>query len=86
MLNKMKNPFAEVKEAAARLSEAQWGKAAQLAGGKRSAADCRCHWAAALAARRGPWEAQEHARMLELAEARGFQNVRSFSSNCSLFA
>lgn len=69
-------PPAEVKAAAARLDAAQWAKAAALAGGRRSGSECRCHWGAALAASRAPWTPQEHARMMVIAEAHAFADVR----------
>lgn len=77
---------AEVKEAAAELDSAQWAKVAALAGGKRSGPDCRCHWAAALAANRAPWTPQEHARMMEIAKAHAFANVRPLPAWQRFFA
>jgi hypothetical protein len=68
--------LAEVKAVAAQLDGVQWAKVAALAGGRRSGPECRCHWAAALAANRAPWTPQEHARMMRIAEAHNFANVR----------
>ena len=71
-----------MKAAAARLDAAQWAKAAALAGGRRSGGECRCHWGAALAASRAPWTPQEHARMMVIAEAHAFANVRLDLAPC----
>ena len=64
-----------MKEAAARLDDAQWDRIARQAGGRRSGGDCRCHWAVKLAANRSPWTREEDQEMARVAECHGNYNV-----------
>ena len=61
-------PVAGVREEAAKLGDAQWGRLAQFRLPGRSGTDCRLRWLNVECANRAEWAAKEDGQLMRLAE------------------